>query len=83
MSTATRASSSSSKARKAPARASAVGRSTALRTSGRSMIRVVTGPFFSIRMFMGAPFLCGRMWADSFVGAISIAMQAAGLLLEG
>jgi hypothetical protein len=43
-STPTDASSSASKARKASDSASAVGRSTALRTSGASRITVVTGP---------------------------------------
>ncbi len=44
-----RALSSASKARKARASASAVGRSTALRTSGRSRITVVTGPDLTLR----------------------------------
>src|SRR5690606_34848968 len=53
VSTATRASSSASKSCRAAARASAVGRSTALRTCGRSMMTVVTGPLRSTRTLMG------------------------------
>src|SRR5919108_3304286 len=48
-STATRASASASKARKASASAAAVGPSTALRTSGRSRMTVVTVPARSTR----------------------------------
>ena len=44
VSTATAASSSASNARKASASADAVGPSTALRASGRSMVTMVTGP---------------------------------------
>src|SRR5215467_12377755 len=47
--TATEASSSASKSRNASASAAAVGASTALRTSGRSRITVVTGPDRSTR----------------------------------
>ncbi|MNE95458.1 hypothetical protein D3C80_1935470 [compost metagenome] len=42
------------------------------------MIRVVIAPFFSTLTFMGAPGLVDRRAAFP-VGAISIAMQAAGL----
>ncbi|MDT4811511.1 hypothetical protein FQZ97_444510 [compost metagenome] len=44
------------------------------------MIRVVTGPFFSTLMFIVGSW-DGRKWGGFFVGAISIAMQAAGLPL--
>ena len=52
VSTATAASSSASKSRKASARAAAVGPSTALRASGRSMVTVVTGPSRSTSTFI-------------------------------
>ena len=55
-STATRASGSASKARKESASDSAADRSTALRTSGRSRMTVVTGPCFSTRTGMAASY---------------------------
>jgi hypothetical protein len=58
VSTATAAFWSASKARKAPASAAAVGPSTALRRSGRSIVTTVTGPSRStstVRSAMAPP----------------------------
>ena len=51
---ATRWSSSASKARNASASEAAVGRSTALRTAGRSIVTIVTGPSCSTRTVMAS-----------------------------
>ena len=54
--TATAASGSASNSLKASASATAVGPSTAFRTSGRSITIVVTGPARSTRTFIASPF---------------------------
>src|SRR5579863_3661180 len=73
---ATLAVSSASNARKASARAAAVGPSTALRTSGRSMVTVVTGPSWSTRMVIG------RLVDLPGVAAGQEGGQVAGALLD-